>query len=538
MSAAARRRPSGAAVSGHPLGPSDLASPVLPLWQALLLAAAAGPVLDAAFPDLGWWPLALPGVVMLYVAMLGRRPGAALLVGAVGGFSFYGLHIAWATVYLGFLPWFALTVAQTLFVALGVLLMSIVWRRGPLVWTTRRTRLGVLPVVVAGLWTLREVVASVFPFGGFSWARLAFSQADSPLGDLASSIGASGLSFVIAWFAAFLVQLVREPRSRPLLPPIRFGRTLLAAAFGALLLAVPNWPVAVTGTLRVGGVQGDADSGLYSTVERGTVLRNHLDATAPLLEGDQDLDVLVWPENASDISPQGSGGVRTLLQGVADAVDAPFVLGAITWTGEGDEQEIFNSVLQIDPGEGQVDQYDKIHPVPFAEYLPAREFFYPLAPDLFDMVPRDYTFGTRDNVLDLDGVIAGTAICYDIVDDDLIRRMVGDGAEIIIAPTNNADFGRTDQGAQQLAIARIRSIETGRSLANVSTVGVSAMVEPDGTVVEQLPTFEPGVMVADLPLSDTTTGATMIGRGVEYLVGGLGLGGLALVLVARRPRRR
>ena len=69
------------------------------------------------------------------------------------------------------------------------------------------------------------------------------------------------------------------------------------------------------------------------------MLRNHLDATAPLLEGDQDLDVLVWPENASDVSPQGSGGVRTLLQGVADAVDAPFVLGAITWTGEGDEQD-------------------------------------------------------------------------------------------------------------------------------------------------------------------------------------------------------
>ncbi len=521
-----------------PLGAPEPTRPALPLWQALLLAAAAGPVLDAAFPDLGWWPLALPGVVMLYVAMLGRRPAAALLVGAVGGFSFYGLHIAWATVYLGFLPWFALTVAQTLFVALGVLLMSIVWRRGPLVWTTRRTRIGVLPVVVAGLWTLREVVASMFPFGGFSWARLAFSQADSPLGDLASSIGASGLSFVIAWFAAFLVQLVREPRSRPLLPPLPLGRTLLAAAIGALLIAVPNWPVAVTGTLRVGGVQGDADSGLYSTVERGTVLRNHLDATAPLLDGDEDLDVLVWPENASDISPQGSGGVRTVLQGVADAVDAPFVLGAITWTGEGDEQEIFNSVLQIDPGEGQVDQYDKIHPVPFAEYLPAREFFYPLAPDLFDMVPRDYTFGTRDNVLDLDGVIAGTAICYDIVDDDLIRRMVGDGAEIIIAPTNNADFGRTDQGAQQLAIARIRSIETGRSLANVSTVGVSAMVEPDGSIVEQLPTFEPGVMVADLPLSDTTTGATMVGRGVEYLVGGVALGGLALVLVVRRPQRR
>ncbi len=538
MSAAVRRRRSAASDSERPLGAPELARPALPLWQALLLAAAAGPVLDAAFPDLGWWPLALPGVVMLYVAMLGRRPGAALLVGAVGGFSFYGLHIAWATVYLGFLPWFALTVAQTLFVALGVLLMSIVWRRGPLVWTTRRARLGVLPVVVAGLWTLREVVASMFPFGGFSWARLAFSQADSPLGDLASSIGASGLSFVIAWFAAFLVQLVREPRSRPLLPPLPLGRTLLAATIGALLIAVPNWPVAVTGTLRVGGVQGDADSGLYSTVERGTVLRNHLDATAPLLDGDEDLDVLVWPENASDISPQGSGGVRNVLQGVADAVDAPFVLGAITWTGEGDDQEVFNSVLQIDPGEGQVDQYDKIHPVPFAEYLPAREFFYPLAPDLFDLVPRDYAFGTRDNVLDLDGVIAGTAICYDIVDDDLVRQMVGDGAEIIIAPTNNADFGRTDQGAQQLAIARIRSIETGRSLAHVSTVGVSAMVEPDGTVVEQLPTFEPGVMVADLPLSDTTTGATVVGRGVEYLVGGIGLGGLALVLAVRRPRRR
>ena len=138
---------------------------------------------------------------------------------------------------------------------------------------------------------------------------------------------------------------------------------------------------------------------------------------------------------------------------------APLVTGTITEDAQG---RLFNSLLLWKAGEGAVAQYDKIHPVPFAEYLPDRNFWYPFAPSLFDLVPRDYAIGTRPNVFDINGVLAGVAICFDIVDDGLIHQMIDGGAQVILAPTNNADFGHTDESVQQLAIARLRAMETSR----------------------------------------------------------------------------
>ena len=134
--------------------------------------------------------------------------------------------------------------------------------------------------------------------------------------------------------------------------------------------------------------------------------------------------------------------------------------------------------------------------------------------------------------------MAGLAICFDIVDDGLIHRMVDGGAEFILAPTNNADFGHSDESVQQVAIARLRAIETGRSVVNDSTVGVSAMFAPDGRVIAKLPTFTRGAMVETIPLSTTLTPAMFAGRQIEWIVAGFGLASLAvgMVLAPRRAR--
>lgn len=171
----------------------------------------------------------------------------------------------------------------------------------------------------------------------------------------------------------------------------------------------------------------------------------------------------------------------------------------------------------------------------FAEYLPARDFFYPLAPDLFDLVPRDYSFGQRDTVFSLGGFTAGVAICYDIVDDAIFAQMMSEGADIILAPTNNADFGRTDQSVQQLAIARLRAVEMGRSVVNVSTVGTSAIITPEGETMDQLPTYTEGYMIEEAPAASHQTPAVALGRSLEYGLSLFGLVSIALGLW-RRPQ--
>jgi len=312
----------------------------------------------------------------------------------------------------------------------------------------------------------------------------------------------------------------------------------IVAGFAFLLAAaIPAWPVISAGSIRVAAVQGNSNSGLFAQIQPGDSLNDHLQATLPLIG--QSVDVVVWPENASDINPLENERAAQTLDYVTGAMKAPLVTGTITEDAKG---RTFNSLLLWKHGKGAVDQYDKIHPVPFAEYLPDRAFWHPLAPSLFDLVPRDYSFGTRDNVFSIKGAVAGLAICFDIVDDELVSQMLRDGADFIIAPTNNADFGHTDESAQQVGIARLRAIETGRSVVNASTVGVSAMFAPDGRVISQLPTFQAGSMVEDVPLSHTTTPATLIGRGVEWLVSGLGLATLALAMIftplaPRAPRK-
>lgn len=498
----------------------------LRLWPALLLCVLGGVLNAMAYPHLGLWPLAFVGTGAILWSLAGRRVWGSLLVGFAGGLAFYGVLVYWSTVYLGPVPWIALSVFEAVFFAVGSMLISLAWRFVPRLSRRFAWRMLGVPLVLAGLWTLREAVAAVWPWGGFSWGRLAFSQADSPFGGLVAWIGISGLSFVMAWVSAVIVQAFSQWR----LSWTSRGLTAAIAAFA--VAAIPAFPVATSGSVRVAAVQGNSDSGLFARIKPGDSLIDHLDATEPIFG--KKVDVVIWPENASDIDPQVDSEAANVLDYVSESMKAPLVTGTITANAKG---QTFNSVLLWRAGKGTVDQYDKIHPVPFAEYLPARSFFYPLAPSLFDLVPRDYSFGTRNNVFTIDHVVAGVAICFDIVDDQLVQQMVDSGAQYIIAPTNNADFGHTDEGQQQVAIAKLRAIETGRSLVNASTVGVSAIFAPDGTQLDALPRFRPGAMVQTIPLSSTTTPATVDSRIVEWLVSGLGLGWL-LVGLLLHPRNR
>ncbi|MGY4856822.1 apolipoprotein N-acyltransferase [Cryobacterium sp. AP23] len=497
----------------------------LPLWAAVLLAAGAGAILDGGFPDRSWWILAPVGVTLMLLALLGRGPWTGLLVGAVAGLSFWLIHISWLTLYLGPVPWLALAGLEAIFFAVGLALTAVVLNTGPRVWPTVAGRLGMVPVVVAGLWTAREAISAVWPYGGFSWGRVAISQSESPFSGLVAWVGMSGLSFLIVWLSALGLQLCREQQ-------LRVGiRSAVAIAAVALLLAFPAWPTVQSGTSRIAAVQGASDAGLFAQNAPGQILSDHVSATLPLVG--EPVDFVVWPENGIDVDPLRSAESARVADYISEAMDAPLIAGTITER----DGKYYNTSLLWKAGQGAVDLYDKVHPVPFAEYMPDRAFWRPFAPELIDLVSRDYEIGTRDNVFDINGIIAGIAICFDIADDQLVHEMIDDKAEIILAQTNNADFGRTDESVQQLAIARLRAIEAGRTVVNISTVGTSAIITPDGKTLDSLPTWEAGAMVQTVPLSTTDTPAMAAGRPVEWFVSGLGLAGLLFCLLAGRAVR-
>ena len=497
----------------------------LPRWAAVPVAVAAGRVLDLAYPSVGWWPLAFVGVGLSLVALIGRSAWGALLVGFIFGITFYLVHIVWLNRYLGVIPWFALAVAATIYVALGSVLIALAYRWMPRAAPGRWAQLVLTPLLIAGLWTLRELVTGSWPYTGFPWARIGMSQSESPLSHLTSWIGVTGLSFLMVAFTAGTIEWLRLRQWSDV-------RTALpVAGLGIALLVTPQFPTTPAGTMTVGSVQGNGPSGYFDARQRNDILNAQLSASTDLIG--QDMDVLLWPEGGIDSDPMTNATTAAVLDGLSEAADAPLLVNAATTRGD----LTYNTSMLWEAGEGAVQYHDKTHPVPFGEYVPDRWFYEMIVPDLIGLIGREYTPGSNPPYVDIDGTGVGLAICFDVIYDDVIHDGARDGAEVYMFQTNNADFRNTDENLQQLAFARTRAIETGRSVVNISTVGTSQVIGPDGATIDSLPADEAGAMLTDVPLRTGLTPSIVIGGSLGMAIAILSIAGLiASGVVASRRR--
>lgn len=509
-------------------------------WWSAVQALAGGLLTWTAFPDLGWWWAAPLGMGLLMLAM--RRDSARwnALLGLVWGAAFFLPLLTWVDVSIGIVPWVALSLAEAGFVALFGAAWS--WaRRGEAVW--RRASLQL--VVFTVLWVAVEELRSLWPFGGFPWGRLAFSQADSPLLALARLGGAPLVSAVVVASGAALALAWLAARRFALLPAL--GRLAVAAVLVGGGLLVPMDTRAENGTLMVGAVQGNvSEPGLHAFDNRREVLDNHVAGTHALLDqvAPGDLDLVLWPENGTDIDPQVDAEAAAAIDGAAREVGAPLLVGTIEYPESGGR---YNTSLLWEPGTGPVARYSKQHPAPFAEYIPLRDLVRPFS-SAVDLVRNDMLAGTEPGVVPLESerlgrtVVIGDVICFEVAYDPLVRESVREGAEVLVVQTNNANFGYSAESTQQLAMSRLRAVESGRATVQVSTVGVSAVISPNGTVAADTGLFTAEQLVARLPLRESLTPATRLGAWPSLLVGVLavamtvaGAAGAARVRRADRP---
>ncbi|WP_243225726.1 apolipoprotein N-acyltransferase [Microbacterium sp. CIAB417] len=506
----------------HPAPPTRPRA-LLPLWLAVPVAAAAGWLMDLSYPEVGAWILAFPAVGLLLVALIGRRAGGALLVGLVYGAVFFLLLVSWTSRYLGPIPWVALSGLEALLTAIAAIPIALAYRWMPRAFPGTVARLVALPATVGALWVGRELLLGTWPYGGFPWARIGMSQSESPLAPLASWVGVSGLSFLIVFVVAMLVEVIRLRLWR------RPVRLLAPVALIAVLLLVPAFPTTAAGDLRIGAVQGNGPTGYFDMREPYSVIDAQTDASRPLYG--EDIDLLVWPEGSVDGDPFQSANLARRMTLVANRADAPLLANAAT---ERDGQYFNTSMLWQQDGTA-AQTHDKRHPVPFGEYVPDRAFYNAIVPDLIGLLQREYTPGTNPPIMDVDGVAIGLAICFDVIYDDVIREGVTGGAQVLVFQTNNADFRGTDENLQQLAFARMRAIETGRSVVNISTVGTSQIIRPDGSTVSFLDADEAGAMLEDVELRSGLTAGVVLGPWVQQV---LLWGGLAALVFGWWSARR
>ncbi|HET8598930.1 MAG TPA: apolipoprotein N-acyltransferase [Segeticoccus sp.] len=500
-----------------------------------LLAVLSGLAIWLAFPSANLWPLAIVGVALLALATRGASAWQGLLYGFLSGAACFLPLLHWTGIYVGDLPWVALCVAESLYIAVLGLGSALV-QRVPSMAGPERVR----PVAIALLWVGEEWLRARVPFGGFPWGRLGFSQADSPLAHLAAWAGAPAVTFGVALaggvLAAALARGYRGHHAQALgIRRVRAWATLPGLALTAAIVAAPLLITLPTNGPRaqVMGIQGNVPTaGLDFNAQRRAVLDNHARVTRTAAKAVRAgklarPDLVVWPENSSDIDPIQNADAAAEIHRVVQDIDAPLIIGAVL---NGPAPYVSNASLLYRPGKGLTGRYIKRHPVPFAEYIPYRSFFRHFS-DKVDLVRRDFIAGTKVKVFDVPSrhageIKAGPIICFEIAYGPLVRDTVRAGANLLVVQTNNATFGYTAESEQQLAISRIEAIAHARSIVHVSTVGVSALVTPDGRAHEKTSLFTPAVLSGGLPLRTQLTVADRLGAWPET-----GASALAALLV-------
>lgn len=481
----------------------------LKLWVAVVAAAVGGVAFDASFPSFGVWPLAFIAIALALVSLIGRRGWGAFAVGAAFGAAFYFPHIDWAAHFLGdnplrWVPWAALAGVETVFMAVGAVAITLAYRWTAQVLSRPAWRAVATAALTAGVWTARERIMGSWPYGGFPWGRVGMSQAESPLAPAVSWVGVTGMTFVVVLVVALAVEAVRWVLEA------RGARTRAWWSFAApagllvVLIVVPQFPTVAAGTMRVAAVQGNGPAAYVDEHARYEVLDAQLQASeAAIGEG---VDVVVWPEGGVGVDPTIDERAATVLDAATEAYGAPILLNAAV--SEGDL--VYNtSMLWGDDGVDQT--HSKRYPVPFGEYVPNREVYEKIVPSLISMIGREYEPGTDSPTMTIGEATVGLAICFDVLFDQHIDEAIRGGAQAFMFQTNNADFRGTDENLQQLAFARMRAIESGRSVVNVSTVGTSQVIRPDGSTVERIGADEAGAIIADIELRDGATPAMVAG---------------------------
>ncbi|MEE6272255.1 apolipoprotein N-acyltransferase [Georgenia wangjunii] len=504
---------------------------------SLLLAVAGGFATDAAFPGRSWWPMAFVGIALLLLALRDATAGRSFAYGAVWGAAFFFPHLWWANEAAGVVPWVALATAESLLLGCFALAWSLARRSRPV-----RERAWLRLVVVAALWVGVEQVRAAWPFGGLPWGLLAFSQTEGPLLRLAALGSTPLVGAVVVAVGALLAHALLALRR------VDVGRASAALLVGAALVAVglvvPVDTRAEAGTLRVGAVQGNVPGpGLDAFAVRRDVLERHVDGTVALLDQVEpgELDVVLWPENAADIDPRADAEAASLVEEAAGAVAAPVLVGAIRY----EDGYRFNDAVLWEPGEGAVESYTKQHPAPFGEYMPMRDLFRRFS-SAVDLVGTDMLPGTEVGIVPLESERLGrvvdlaVAICFEVAYDGLVRDAVRAGGEVLVVPTNNSSFGYTQESRQQLAMSVFRSVEHGRATVQISTVGISAIIAPNGVVMDTGGLFTAEQLVATLPLRTSLTIADRLGPVPAIVAGAVAgialLGGVRSTISQRRTR--
>lgn len=489
--------------------------------RSTLIALGSGLLLALAFPQLSLAPLAWVALVPM-VLVMERHPFRS---GFAAGVGFFGLVLYWLnivmTTYGQMHPVFSLAAYLLLVLYLALFFGAATWAacrlREHLGWSITLT----LPVFWVGFEFIRS-----FLFSGFPWASLGYSQISLlPLVQSADLTGVYGISFLLLLSNAALAQLIQARRTRRPLPWLGLGVTLLlfAANAGYGLLRLQQDLDGREQTVKVGLIQGNIDQAVkwdpgyqQTTVERYGQLSRQLVAESAV-------DLIIWPESATPFYFQEGGPLASQVSAVAGDTGTELLFGSPAYEIDTSRPRYLNSAFMLSAQGEVLGRSDKIHLVPFGEYVPLGRYL----PFINKLVVGigDFSPGTV-NPLPLGENLVGVLVCFEGIFPELARDYVREGSQLLINITNDAWFGRSSAPAQHLAMTRFRALENRIWVARAANTGISALIAPSGRLTLETPIFETLAVSGTVGLGAQPTIYTRFGDLLPVFCLLLGLAGL------------
>ncbi len=490
-----------------------------PLTLALVAAVLAGAAFSATFPPLGWWPLAFVALIPLCWALRTAGPRRGALLGLAFGLTAYGLTIYWIWRF-GVAAWVSLTIEMALWTALFGLVAPALRRGGrPILSAT----------AWASWWVVLEWCRGMWPLGGFAWGTAGVSQVGNPITvRIATVTGVWGVSFVVVLVNGLLAEGLVDRRGGARRATL-VGLALVSILAPALLpFSVPDGPEVRIATIQVDVRRADASS---AVAQDRSVAALNLAAHESLAEGRRP-DLVVWGEGALDAAAAADPSLMRRVRAAIARVGAPTLIGAVLDDRGGSET---TSALLFDGRGALAGRYDKVHLVPYGEYVPFRDELSWIG--ALEQIPIDRIPGDRVHTLDTPGLPAfGTPICFENSFPAIPRAFVRDGAGFLVVPVNNASYGFTAASAQHEQMSRMRAVETGRWVVDAAVSGISSFIDPRGQVTAQAGLFEPAILRATIRSSDERTWYVRLGDWLPWLA--LLFAGMVFAIPRRRRSSR
>lgn len=456
--------------------------------RPLILAAASGLLLAAAFPTIDLHFTAWVALVPLLLSLRGQSAKTAFWLGGVTGLVYFCGTVYWVTNsvhYYGYIPLIPAALITLLLCAYLALYPALFAAAAARIDSSRP---GLVIIALPAIWTALEL-ARTYIFSGFPWSLLGYSQYRLlPMIQIADSAGVYAVSFLIVLVNAAGVRILTDRKAyREVV--IAAAAVVLVALYGFIRLAEPEGPQSV----RISVIQGNIDQDKkWDPAYQGEVIGIYKRLTLEAMK--QKPDLVIWPETATPFYFGGSGDNAKRsedLKHFVRGIGTPLLTGSPTYEVRSPRAVVLkNSALMLS-SEGTVQAwYHKLHLVPFGEYVPLKKLLFFV--EKMVQAIGDFEEGKEYTVMPLasrPGARLSTVICYEIIFPDLVRRFVDKGATIITTITNDAWFGRTAAPYQHFSMAVFRAVENRVPVARAANTGISGFIDAKGHVLQTSKTF-------------------------------------------------